>query len=395
LKAVVYRRPYELVVEEVPDPKIKDPGEMIIRVTSSAICGTDLHLYHGLMSQLTDGVILGHEFMGIVEEVGKDVEKWKKGDRVLVPSIISCGECDMCRSGLWPHCVKSNHNGDTGAVFGHGDALGGYQGGQAEYVRVPYADTNPISIPKELSDEQALFLTDILPTAYWINDVSGVKHGDTIAVFGCGPVGLLSQRCARFKGAERIIAVDHIPFRLQFAKRINPYIETINFKKDDPGEMIQQMTNGKGADVVIDAIGFEAEPTKFYVTAVTEMQRIGMPQLPGLRPEDQPPFASVSAINWGVEAARHGGTLGLAGFYGGKANGFPIGDIFAKGLTIKTGPALIQNYLEELLGYILDGRLGVDDIVTHRLPLKDAVKGYEIFSRKEDNCVKVVLYPEW
>jgi S-(hydroxymethyl)glutathione dehydrogenase/alcohol dehydrogenase len=393
LKAVVYQRPYQVAVEDVQDPEIKDPREMIIRVTSTAICGTDLHIYHGLMPQLEDGVVIGHEFMGIVEQVGKNVTKWKKGDRVIVPSSISCGECDMCRAGLGAHCVRSNSHGEVGAIYGHGRALGGFQGGQAEYVCVPYADVNPIAVPDNLKDEQVLFLTDILPTAYWITDVCGVKPGDTVAVFGCGPVGLLSQRCAFFKGAERVFAVDHIDYRLEFAKRINPGVEAINFKAGDPAEKILEMTNGRGADVVVDAIGFEAEPTKFYVSVVAKMQQLGMPQIPGLRPEDQPPLASVSAINWAVEAVRHGGTIGLAGFYGAKINGFPIGDIFAKGATIKTGPVLIHNYIDELLNHISEGRLHADDIITHRMPLTDAVKGYELFSRKEDNCVKVVLYP--
>jgi S-(hydroxymethyl)glutathione dehydrogenase/alcohol dehydrogenase len=393
LKAIVYKRPYEIAVEEVPDPKIKDPNEIIVRVTSTAICGTDLHIFHGLLPQLKEGLILGHEFMGIVEEVGKSVTKWKKGDRVLVPAIIACGKCDMCQSGLTSHCIKSNEHGEVAAAYGHGEALGGIHGGQAEYVRVPYADVNPIEVPKQLSDEQVLFLSDILPTAYWITDVSGIKSGDSVAVFGCGPVGLLAQRCARFKGADRIFAVDHIDYRLQFAARINPGVETIHFKEEDPGEKILQLTNGRGADVVIDAIGFEAEPTKLYVAAVAQMQRMGMPQIPGLRPEDQPPFASVSAINWEVEAVRHGGTLGLAGFYGGKANGFPIGEISAIGITIKAGPAIIHSYLGELLGYIAEGRLNADDIISLRLPRQEAARAYHIFSQKEDNCVKVVLYP--
>ncbi len=393
MKAVVFHRPYELAVEDVPEPKITDPNEVIVEVTSTAICGSDLHLYHGLVPHTPDGMILGHEFMGRVVDAGKDVSKWKVGERILVPFPVACGECEMCRAGLWSHCVRTNIHGESGGIFGYGDSYGGFQGGQAEYVKVPYADVSPVHIPDNLSDEQVLFLTDILPTAYWIVDVCGVKPGDVVAVFGCGPVGLLAERSAFFKGARRVFAVDHVPYRLEFAKKHNPGVEPINFKEQDPGEMILDLTGGRGADVVIDAVGFEAEPTNFPINAIAGMSRMGIPPLHGLRPEDQPALASVSAINWEIEAIRHGGTLGLAGVYGAKANGFPIGDIFAKGVTIKCGQALVQNYLDELLKYIVDGRMRVDDIITHTFQLEDAMKGYQIFSRKEDDCVKVVMHP--
>lgn len=393
MKAVVYRKPYELSLETVPDPGLKDPREVIVRVTSTAICGSDLHVMHGLVPGMDDGFVLGHEFMGIVEEVGRDVRRWKKGDRILVPFPVACGECDMCRAGLWSHCVRSNPHGESGAIFGYGHAYGGIAGGQAEYVRVPYADVSPIAIPDELRDEQVLFLTDILPTAYWIVDAAGVKPGDTVAVFGCGPVGLLAQRCARFKGAERIIAVDQVPYRLRFAREHNPGVEVIDFREQDPGEAIQEMTGGRGCDVVIDAVGFEAEPTGLTISALVAMTRLGLPQLPGTRPQDQPPVASASAVKWEAEAVRHGGTIGLAGVYGGKSNGFPIGDLFAKGVTVKMGQALVQNYLCELLDHIREGRLKADDIITHEISLDEAMDGYRKFGRREDDCVKVVMHP--
>jgi len=393
MKAVVYHKPYELSLENIPDPIICDPREVIIRVTSTCICGSDLHIYHGLYPHVPNGLVIGHEFMGIVEEVGKEVKKWKKGDRILVPFPIACGECDMCKAGLWTHCVRSNVHGEIGAAFGHGDSYGGFPGGQAEYVRIPYADVSAIRISEDLRDEQVLFLTDILPTAYWINDVCGVKPGDTVAVFGCGPVGQLVQRCAYFKGAKRVIAVDHIPYRLDFSHKLHPGIETINFKDQDPGEAIQEMTQGRGADVVIDAVGLEAEPTKLAVAAMVTAKRLGLPSPPGLRPEDQPAVCSVAAINWEIEAVRHGGTLGLAGAYGAQANGFPIGDIFSKGITIKCGQALVQNYMDELLGYIREGKLRADDIITHNISLDQAMDGYAKFSRREDNCLKVVMHP--
>ena len=395
MKAVVYQKPYELTVAEVPDPVIEDPREMIVKVTSTCICGSDLHLFHGLYPHMPGGTVLGHEFMGIVEEVGRDVKKWKKGDRVLVPFPISCGECDMCKAKLWTHCIRSNTTGEIGAAFGHGETYGGFPGGQAEYVRVPYADVSPIRVPDNLTDEQALLVTDVLPTAYWILDVCGIKKGDTVAVFGCGPVGLMAQRCAIFKGASRVIAVDQIPYRLEFSNKVNPGVETINFTEHDPGEMIQEMTKGRGVDIVIDAVGLEAEPTNPLVAASVYMKRMGVPPLPGMRPEDNPPVASVSAINWEIEAIRHGGTLGLAGAYGAKAHSFPIGDIFAKGITVKCGQALVQNYTDELLKYIEEGKLRADDIITHTMSLEDAMEGYYKFGRREDGCIKVVLKPNF
>ena len=392
MKAVVYEKPYEIAVKDVPDPEIKDPREMIVKITSSCICGSDLHLVHGLYPNVPNGTVIGHEFMGIVEEVGKDVKKWKRGDRVLVPFPIACGECEMCKAKLWTHCTNSNDKGEMGAIFGSGESFGGFAGGQAEYVRVPYADVSPIRIPDDLTDEQVILLSDVLPTAYWITDVCGVKPGDTVAVFGCGPVGLMAQRCAIFKGAKRVIAVDQIGYRLEYAKKINPGIETVDFSKVNPGEAIKEMTKG-GADVVIDAVGLESEPTNLLVSAAVYMKRMGMPTPPGLRPEDQPAIISISALNWEVEAIRHGGTLGLAGVYGAQANHFPIGDIFAKGITIKAGQALVQNYLDELLQYVRQGKLRADDIITHTLTLDKALDGYRIFDKREDNCIKVILKP--
>lgn len=393
MKAVVYHKPYHLAVENVPDPVISAPHEVILRVTSTAICGSDLHLFHGLVQHTPDGQVLGHEFMGIVEEVGKEVTKWKKGDRILVPFPISCGVCPMCRAGQWSACLNSNAHGEMGAIFGYGETYGGVPGGQAEYVRVPYADVSPVGIPEELSDKQVLFLSDVLPTAYWIVDVSGIKPGDTVAVFGCGPIGQMAMRSAIFKGASRVFAVDQIPYRLDFAKRLHPGVEVINFTQQDPGEVIKEMTKNIGVDVVIDAVGFESEPTGPIVAALAGMKQIGIPPLPGTRPEDEPPAASISALNWAVKSVRQGGTIGIAGVYGGKANNFPIGDIFAKGITIKAGQALVQNYLPELLGYIQEGRLRADDMITHEISLDQAMEGYEKFSRRIDNCLKVVMHP--
>lgn len=394
MKAVVYRKPYELTLANVPDPQLKDEHEMIVRVTSTAICGSDLHLYHGLYPHCPCGTVLGHEFMGIVEEVGRGVKKWRRGDRVLVPFPIACGECEMCRKGLWSHCLFANkHPHDQGAIFGHGEDYGGIPGGQAEYVRVPFADVSPVAVPDDLNDEQVLFVTDILPTAYWITDICNVTPGATVAVFGCGPVGQLTQRCAIFRGARRVFAVDQLPYRLEYAKKLNPGVETINFREMDPGKAIKEMTEGRGVDIVIDAVGLEAEPTGLVVAAMAGMKNLGIPPLPGTRAEDNPPIASTSAMHWEVAAVRHGGTLGLAGAYGAQANGFPIGDIFLKGLTLKTGQALVQNYTEELIKHIRNGNMRADDIITHNISLQDALAGYEKFGRREDGCLKVVMHP--
>ena len=394
MKAVVYNKPYDLSLADVPEPEITDPRDIIVRVTSTAICGSDLHIYHGLYPHVPKGTILGHEFMGIVEEVGTGISKWKKGDRVIVPFPVACGDCKMCKAGLWTHCHTTNDRSKAGSYFGHGEAFGGIPGGQAEYARVPFADVSPIAAPDDLDDDKVLFLTDILPTAYWIVDVCGVKPGDTVAVFGCGPVGLLVQRCAKFKGADRIIAVDQVPYRLDFAQEVNPGVEVINFRKTEkPGEEIQRMCQGEGVDVAIDAVGLEGEPTSKLIAPLAFAAQKGISPPPGLRPEDQPPIASGSVINMAVESIRHGGTLGLAGTYAAKINGFPIGDIFGKGLTVKCGQALVQSYTDELLGFIRDGSLRADDIITHHIALEDALQGYSKFSRREDNCVKVVLHP--
>lgn len=394
MQAVVYHKPYHITLETVPDPKIIDPGDVILRVSSTSICGSDLHILHGLVPELIDGTIIGHEFMGTVEEAGSGVKKWRKGDRILVPFPVACGHCEMCNRGLWSHCSDSNPHGTAGGIFGYGGYYGGISGGQAEYVRVPFADVSPIAIPDEFQDEEVLLISDVLSTAYWIVDVCAIKPGDAVAVFGCGPVGLMVQRCSLFKGAQRVIAVDHIPYRLAFAGQVNPGVETINFKEhDDPGEVIKEMTGGRGVDVAIDAVGFEAEPTHLAVSAMAGLRRLGMPDPPGFRPEDQPAVCSVSAINWAVKSLRQGGTLGLVGVYGAKANGFPIGDIFARGLTVKCGQALVQNYTEELFRYIKEGRLRADDIFTHQMPLSDAMKAYDMFANRDQGCVKVILKP--
>jgi S-(hydroxymethyl)glutathione dehydrogenase/alcohol dehydrogenase len=385
MKALVFHKPSDVRVETVADPRIEEPGDAVVRVTATAICGSDLHIYNGLIPQ-TRPMALGHEFMGIVEDVGRDVTKLKKGDRVVVPFPISCGHCFFCAHELPGHCERSNKKtygpegglltGKGGALFGYTDLYGGYQGGQAEAVRVPYADVGPRKVPASLTDEQVLFLSDILPTGYSGIDWAGVKGGETVAVFGCGPVGLMAQKTAWIRGASRVIGIDREEYRLAKAREVAKS-ETINFDTTDPVEAIRAMTHGRGADVCVDAVGMEAHrSTLEKVSNVLHAQA-----------------GTLQAFEYACSAVRRGGTVSVLGVYGTAYSGFPFGQIFDKGLTIKTGQAPAHKYIDELLKLIESGKLRTDDIITHRLPLDRAPHGYEVFCKKLEDCVKVVLTP--
>lgn len=376
MKAIVYEDIKDVKVKNVGDPKIINPDDMILKVTSTAICGSDLHLIHGMVPNMPKGYILGHETMGIVEEVGPEVKKVKKGDRVIVPFPVSCGHCWFCEHDYWSQCDNSNANGEIGGILGYSKTYGGYDGGQAEYLRVPYANVGPFHVPKELTDEQVLFLTDILPTSYWGVDIGGVKPGDTVVVLGCGPVGLLAQKWAAFKGAKRIIAVDYINYRLDHAKKYNG-VEVINFQDhDNTGEHIKEITHG-GADVVIDCVGMDGKMT------VIEMVETAL-KLQG---------GSKSAIEIATQAVRKCGTVVLVGVYGMRYNNFPLGDFFARNITLRMGQCPAHAYVEPILNLIKSGRFDATDIITHRLPLEKGEHAYEIFDEKMDNCIKVVLKP--
>lgn len=376
MKAITYAGIKDVKVKNVGDPKIKNDDDIIVKVTSTAICGSDLHLIHGMVPNMPTGFILGHETMGIVEEVGKEVTRVKKGDRVIVPFPVSCGHCWYCEHDLWSQCDNSNVNGEVGGILGYSKTYGGYDGGQAEYLRVPYANVGPTVVPEELTDEQVLFLTDILPTSYWGVDIGGVKPGDTVVVLGCGPVGLLTQKWAAFKGAERVIAVDYIDYRLQHAEKYNG-VETINFDRhDNTGEYIKEITHG-GADVVIDCVGMDGKMT------VLEMVESAL-KLQG---------GSKSAIEMATQAVRKGGTVSLVGVYGARYNMFPLGDFFARNITLKMGQCPAHSYVQPILELIREGRFDATDIITHKLPLEQGEHGYEIFDEKKDNCIKVILQP--
>jgi len=385
MRALVFHRPKHVSVDTVPDPIIEQPTDAILRVSSTAICGSDLHILNGLFPQ-PKPQILGHEFMGTVVEVGSSVTKLKKGDRVVVPFPISCGLCWFCEHHLPTACSSSNpdHYGPEGGVldnkggglFGYTDLYGGYSGGQAEYVRVPYADVGPRKVPDNLTDDQALFLTDIFPTGWTAIDWAQLKGGETVAVFGAGPVGLMAMKSAWLQGAGRVIGIDSLSYRLERA-RTAAKAETIDITQQDPVEALRAMTHGRGPDVCVDAVGLEADRTWIEkASAVIHMER-----------------GTKKVIGLCCSAVRRGGTVTIVGVYGTSYDNFPVGQIFDKGLTLRHGQAPVHNYIDHLLELVSSGRVRLDDVISHRLPLADAAKGYQIFNDREDDCVKVVLKP--
>ena len=375
MKALVYEGIKNVQVAQVQDPKINKADDIVIKVTSTAICGSDLHLIHGMVPNMKKGFILGHETMGIVEEAGPEVTKVKKGDRVIVPFPIACGHCWYCEHNLFSQCDNSNEHGENGAIFGYSDTYGGYDGGQAEYLRVPYANVGPKVIPEELSDEQALFLTDVLPTSYWGVDIGGVKKGDTVVILGCGPIGLSAIKWTILAGAKRIIAVDCIEYRLAHARSYG--VETVNLEEhEDTGEMLHHLTDG-GADVVLDCVGVDGKMTTLEkIETVLKLQG-----------------GSKSAIEISTQAVRKGGTVVFVGVYGTRYNMFPLGDFFAKNITLKMGQCPVQLYVDPILKIIKEKKYDPTDIITHILTLDQGSHAYEIFDKKEDNCIKVILKP--
>lgn len=388
MRAVCWYSPHDVRVQNVPDPTIINPHDAVVKITATAICGSDLHLYDGYIPTMRRGDILGHEFMGEVVDVGRDVNKLKKGDRVVVPFAISCGNCLFCQKGLWSLCDNSNPNawlaeslyGYSGsALFGYSHLYGGYAGGQAEYVRVPFADVGPIKIPDGLADEQVLFLSDIFPTGYMAAENCNIQPGDTIAIWGCGPVGQFAIRSAYLLGAERVIAIDRIPERLQMAQE--GHAEVINYEGTDVIEMLKQMTGGIGPDACIDAVGMEAHGTTIGAINDNIKQKVRLSI-------DRP-----HALRQTIQACRKGGTVSIAGVYGGLLDKMPFGAAFAKGLTFKMGQTHVHRYLRPLLNRIREGTIDPSFVITHRFDLDEAPHAYNIFKQKEDGCIKVVLKP--
>ena len=390
MRAICWNGAHDVVVEDVPDPELINPRDAIVRVTSTAICGSDLHLYDGMIPTMKRGDILGHEFMGEVVEVGRDVDNLEVGDRVVVPFTISCGRCFYCSKGLWSLCDNSNPNAwvaekmfghSPSGLFGYSHMLGGYAGGQAEYVRVPFADVGPIKIPTDLDDERVLFLSDIFPTGYQAAESCAIEEGDTVAVWGCGPVGQFAIQSARLLGAERVIAIDRIPERLDLAESWGE-AETIDYEEVDVLEALREMTGGHGPDRCIDAVGMEAHghgPLALYDRAKTKVKL----------QTDRP-----TVLREAIQACRKGGTVSIPGVYGGVVDKLNLGAAFNKGLTLRMGQTHMQRYLEPLLERIVEGDIDPSRLVTHRLPLDDAPEAYRTFRDKEDECIKVVLKPD-
>ncbi|MCG2586043.1 zinc-dependent alcohol dehydrogenase [Massilia sp. TS11] len=385
MRALVYHGSHEVQVDTVADPHIQEPDDIIVQVTSTAICGSDLHLYRGKVPGMKEGDILGHEFMGHVIEAGPQVHNLRVGERVVVPFVIACGHCFFCKFQLYSSCETTNTNARPplstkkhvkpgAALFGFTHMYGGMPGGQAQFVRVPKANVGPIRIPAGLDDEQVLFLSDILPTAYQAVLNAGVTKGSSVAIFGAGPVGLLCCACARLLEAEHIFIVDHHPYRLEFA-RMHYGALPINFDHADPAEVLLEQTHGRGVDGVIDAIGFEAKGNTLETV------------LTNLKVET----SSGAALRQCITAVRRGGFMSVPGVYTGFIHGFLFGDVFEKALTIRGGQTNVQRFLPELLGFIMEGKLVPNLIISHRMPLERAADGYRLFDRKEDHCRKVVL----
>ncbi|MEP0869599.1 glutathione-dependent formaldehyde dehydrogenase [Trichocoleus desertorum AS-A10] len=389
MKALCWHGANDVRIGNVPDPTILNPRDAIIKITSTAICGSDLHILDGYIPTMKEGDILGHEFMGEVVELGSAVKNVKIGDRVVVPFTISCGGCFFCQRDLWSLCDNSNPNGwmaeaamghSPSGLFGYSHMFGGYAGGQAEYARVPFADVGLFKVPDGLSDDQVLFLTDIFPTGYMAAENCNIEPGDTVAVWGCGPVGQFAIKSAFMLGAERVIAIDRIPERLQMAKE-QCGAEIINYEEIDAGEAVKEMTGGRGPDSCIDAVGMEAHGTGPMAMYDQVKQAVRLET-------DRP-----TALRQVILSCRKGGHVSLAGVYGGFLDKVPFGAAFNKGLTFKMGQTHMHRYIKPLMEAVQQGKIDPSFVITHKLPLDQAPHGYEIFRDKKENCIKVVLKP--
>lgn len=389
MKALAWHGKGDMRCETVPDPSIEDDRDVIIRVTSCAICGSDLHIFDGLIPEMHKGDVLGHENMGEVVEVGKGVKNLKKGDRVVVPFTISCGECFFCKRGYFSGCERSNPDkakaeklwGHSPAgLFGYSHLLGGFPGGQAEYLRVPFADVGPVKVPESLSDDEVLFLSDIFPTGFMAADFCGIKGGETIAIWGCGPVGQFAIKSAFLLGAERVLAIDTVPERLALARQSGA--EIIDFRKEDVYERIQQETHGRGADACIDAVGTEPDSKSGWDDT---LDRVKVATFMGT---DRP-----HVLRQAMHCCRNFGTVSIVGVYGGFVDQIPMGSAINRGLTLRMAQTPVQSYLPRLLGLVENKAIDPSFIITHRAPLEDGPELYKTFRDKKDGCVKVVLKP--
>lgn len=378
--AMNYRGPFRIRVDRnKPVPEIEHPFDAIVRVTRSLICGSDLHLYHGLVPDTRVGMTFGHEFTGIVEEVGSGVQKLKVGDHVLVPFNIACGSCPFCKQELYGNCHESNPEATAvGGFFGYAHISGGYDGGQAEYVRVPYADVGPTIIPAGMDIEDAVLLTDVVPTGYQAAEMAGIRKGDTVVVFGAGPVGIMAARCAWLFGAGRVIVIDHIDYRLEFVKKY-AYCEAYNFKEmDDPVMFLKKQTDWFGADVCIDAVGCDAAGSAMQtITGKKLLFQAG----------------AATALHWAINSVKKGGIVSIVGVYGPPFNLIPLGSLMNKGITLRANQASVKRLLPKLIEHVMAGRLNPKGLISHRVPLEEISDAYHIFSAKRDNCIKPLLIP--
>ncbi|WP_031526956.1 zinc-dependent alcohol dehydrogenase [Dyadobacter crusticola] len=378
--AMNYRGPYRVRADRSkPMPKIEHSGDAIVRVTRSCICGSDLHLYHGLVPDTRVGTTFGHEFIGVVEEIGDSVQNLKVGDNVLVPFNIACGKCVFCEQGLFGNCHESNPEATAvGGIFGYSHTAGGFDGGQAEYVRVPYADVGPMIIPDDMDHDDAVLLTDVFPTGYQAAEMGGIKPGDTVVVFGAGPVGIMAAKSAWLFGAGRVIVIDHLEYRLEFVKNY-AQCEVYNFRSlGDVVLFLKKTTDWMGADVCIDAVGCEAAGDAMQtITGRKLMLQSG----------------SATALHWAINSVKKGGIVSIVGVYGPTGNLIPIGNVVNKGITIRANQASVKRLLPKLIEHIQSGRVSPKDIITHRIPLEEVSDAYHIFSAKLDNCIKPILIP--
>jgi threonine dehydrogenase-like Zn-dependent dehydrogenase len=392
MRATCWHGKNDVRVDNVPDPTILNPRDAIVKITSTAICGSDLHLYDGFVPTMEQGDILGHEFMGEIVELGSGVTNLKIGDRVVVPFPIACGDCFFCQEKLYSVCENSNPNAwmaekmwghSPAGIFGYSHLTGGYAGGQAEYARVPYADVGPIKIPDGLSDEQVLFLSDILPTGYMAAENCDIEAGDVVAVWGCGPVGQFAIQSAYLLGASRVIAIDRFPERLRMAREQSK-AETLNYEEVNVLDALKEITGGRGPDACIDAVGMEAHG----VGMMGMIGTIDRAKQAMMLETDRP-----IALREALMACRNGGNVSIAGVYGGFVDKIPFGSIMNRSLTIKTGQTHVQRYMKPLLERIQKKQIDPSCVITHRLSLNDAPHGYEIFKKKREECIKVVLHP--
>ncbi|MDB5628108.1 MAG: Alcohol dehydrogenase GroES domain protein [Tardiphaga sp.] len=377
--AMNYRGPYRVRIDRKPVPVCEHVQDAIVRVTRTCICGSDLHLYHGMVPDTRVGMTFGHEFTGVVEEVGPDVQHLAVGDRVLVPFNIACGQCHFCKQGLYGNCHESNPQASAvGGIYGYSHTAGGYDGGQAEYVRVPYANFGPQKIPETMDLDDAVLLTDIVPTGYQAAEMGGIKPGDTVVVFGAGPVGIMAARCAWLFGAERVIIIDHIDYRLEFARKYCP-AEAYNFRSlQDPVAFLKKTTDSLGADVCIDAVGGDAAGSALHTLLGTKLKLEA---------------GSAVALHWAINSVKKGGVVSIVGVYGPTGNLIPIGNVVNKGITIRANQASVKRLLPKLIEHVQAGRLDPKALITHRVPLEEVSDAYHIFSAKLDGCIKPVLIP--